>query len=355
AEPSFARPTNAALLAQMRRTKTGLLTATKGLDGSGGRIVAYSTSPLPDWISVIDRTPAGLFASARRSLALELGSIAGALLLLLGLLVWLYRRSNRYARAERRRTRITSDFTRALAEASAPGAVADALAATLAAGQPEALAVVGLPEEGSPGLTLAAVQGKAVSALHRRQASLLDPAAAAYEAGEPLQISGQTEVADRFPDLQRDSATHVGALYATPIVGAGGRKLGAVSLFFENPQRLSENEQASIATSVEQATQALARTLRQERDHEVAVELQRSLLPEELPTADGVEFATRYHAGGVGVEVGGDWFDVVHRPDGLVHVSVGDVAGRGIPAATLMAQLRNAFRAYALDHDSPGE
>jgi len=354
-DPSFARPSDSALLAQMRRTKAGLLTQTKGLDGSSGRIVAYSTSPAPDWISVIDRTPAGLFASARRSLALELGSIAGALLLVLGLLVWLYRRSNRYARAERRGTRITSDLTRALAEASTPGAVADALAAALAAGQPEALAVVGLPEEGSPGLRYAAVQGKAVPALERRRASLLEPAAAAYESGEPLQISGQTDVANRFPDLQRASARPVAALYATPIVGAGDRKLGAVSLLFESPRRMTENAQAWIAAQVEQATQALARTERQERDHEVAVELQRSLLPEELPTADGVEFATRYHAGGVGVEVGGDWFDVVHRPDGLFHVSVGDVAGRGIPAATLMAQLRNAFRAYALDHDSPGE
>ena len=45
----------------------------------------------------------------------------------------------------------------------------------------------------------------------------------------------------------------------------------------------------------------------------------------------------------------------MERPDGIVHISVGDVAGRGVAAAALMGQLRNAFRAYAYDHISPAE
>ena len=56
-----------------------------------------------------------------------------------------------------------------------------------------------------------------------------------------------------------------------------------------------------------------------------------------------------------GIEVGGDWYDVVVRADGLVQAIVGDVAGRGIGAATLMGQLRSAFHAYAYDHGSPAE
>src|SRR5664279_3169158 len=55
------------------------------------------------------------------------------------------------------------------------------------------------------------------------------------------------------------------------------------------------------------------------------------------------------------MEVGGDWYDVVRRSDGIVHITVGDVAGRGITAAVLMGQMRNAFRAYAYDHTSPAE
>lgn len=352
---SFPTPKNAALLARMRQRKTELLADTHGLDGSGGRVVAYATSPQPGWITVIDRSSGSVFSAARRSLELELVSIAAALLLVLGLLIWVYRRSKRNALAERRLTKIRTELTRALAEAAAPTAVADALADALAAAYPGALAVVGVASEEKPELALASVRGKGLPALARERPTTLAPAAAAYEGGESIELCGHTEVGNRFPELQRDSDRHVGAVYAAPILGGTGRKLGAVSLLFGAPDRLTDNERASIGVKIEQAAQALTRTLRQEREHEVAVALQRSLLPEALPAADGLEFATRYHAGGVGVEVGGDWYDVVRRRDGIFHVSVGDVAGRGIPAATLMAQLRNAFRAYALDHDSPAE
>jgi serine phosphatase RsbU (regulator of sigma subunit) len=96
------------------------------------------------------------------------------------------------------------------------------------------------------------------------------------------------------------------------------------------------------------------RRQRYEEEHRVAVTLQRSLLSE-LPRIPGVDSAGRYQAGSTGLEVGGDWYDVVQRPDGIVHISVGDVAGRGVAAAALMGQLRNAFRAYAYDHTSPAE
>jgi serine phosphatase RsbU (regulator of sigma subunit)/acyl-CoA hydrolase len=99
---------------------------------------------------------------------------------------------------------------------------------------------------------------------------------------------------------------------------------------------------------------ARRRRLRYEEEHRVAMTLQRSLLSE-LPRIPGVDSAGRYQAGSTGLEVGGDWYDVVQRPDGIVHVSVGDVAGRGVAAAALMGQLRNAFRAYAYDHRSPAE
>jgi len=87
----------------------------------------------------------------------------------------------------------------------------------------------------------------------------------------------------------------------------------------------------------------------------VATALQRSLLPDELPIVEGLGLAGRYNAGAVGLEVGGDWYDAVRRPDGVVHFSVGDVAGRGVSAAVLMGQLRNSFRALAFELTSPAE
>ena len=91
------------------------------------------------------------------------------------------------------------------------------------------------------------------------------------------------------------------------------------------------------------------------RDHEVAETLQRSLLPEHLPRIDGVQLEARYLPAARGTAIGGDWYDAMELEDGRVAVVVGDVVGHGLRAATVMGQLRNAFRAYALVETSPAE
>jgi serine phosphatase RsbU (regulator of sigma subunit) len=75
--------------------------------------------------------------------------------------------------------------------------------------------------------------------------------------------------------------------------------------------------------------------------------LQRSLLPKALPTIAGVEFAARYIPGESGIEVGGDWYSAIAVDDHRFAVVVGDVSGRGLAAATIMAGLRYTIRAYA--------
>ena len=92
-----------------------------------------------------------------------------------------------------------------------------------------------------------------------------------------------------------------------------------------------------------------------QREHRIAETLQRSLLPERLPPIDGLEMAARYLPGARGAAIGGDWYDVLERPDGRVALVVGDVAGHGLRAAASMGQLRNAFRAYGMVEASPAE
>ena len=65
--------------------------------------------------------------------------------------------------------------------------------------------------------------------------------------------------------------------------------------------------------------------------------------------------AARYLPGTVGVDVGGDWYDVIHLDDGRIGLVVGDVVGKGVQAAAMMGQLRNALRAFAFEHDDPAE
>ncbi len=90
-----------------------------------------------------------------------------------------------------------------------------------------------------------------------------------------------------------------------------------------------------------------------EQQREVAETLQHSLLPEALPQLPGVRIAGRFAAGTPGIEIGGDWYDVLDTgPDRCIFV-VGDVSGRGVRAGTIMAKLRYSARAYAVAGDTP--
>ncbi|MGH3415140.1 MAG: PP2C family protein-serine/threonine phosphatase [Actinocrinis sp.] len=86
---------------------------------------------------------------------------------------------------------------------------------------------------------------------------------------------------------------------------------------------------------------------------EIARTLQHSLLPETLPRREGFEFSARYLAGAEGVEVGGDWYDLVEVDEHRLFFAVGDVCGRGLQAAALMGNLRNAINAYAREGHPP--
>ena len=87
--------------------------------------------------------------------------------------------------------------------------------------------------------------------------------------------------------------------------------------------------------------------------HLAALVLQRSLLPAAPPEIEGLDVAVRYlPAEG---DLGGDWYDIFTLPDGKVGFVLGDVEGHGLRSAIVMGRLRSALRAYALDHDDPGE
>ncbi len=94
------------------------------------------------------------------------------------------------------------------------------------------------------------------------------------------------------------------------------------------------------------------RRLYQEQ-RKVAETLQHSLLPESLPARAEVEVAVRYLPGTTGLDVGGDWYDLLEVGEGQLFFSVGDVSGRGLSAAALMSRLRNAITAFASDGLGP--
>ena len=90
------------------------------------------------------------------------------------------------------------------------------------------------------------------------------------------------------------------------------------------------------------------------KEHEVAVALQRSMLPA-LPEVPGLEMSAHYFAGSERADVGGDWYDVLPLPDGSVGVAIGDVMGHDLTAAAAMGQLRSVLRSYAWEGHRPAD
>jgi serine phosphatase RsbU (regulator of sigma subunit) len=136
---------------------------------------------------------------------------------------------------------------------------------------------------------------------------------------------------------------------------ARGRTLGALSLLHVASNRRYD---AADLTLIDDLAARAAMTLDNarlytERDRIAAV-LQRGLVPEQPPEVPGFEIAVAFEPGGEGIEVGGDFFDVVRKGDRSLIV-VGDVAGRGSEAVALTSLVRHSVRAFALDSDQPSE
>lgn len=91
----------------------------------------------------------------------------------------------------------------------------------------------------------------------------------------------------------------------------------------------------------------------QRRSRELAATLQQSLLPPRLPEIPGIEVAARFRAGGEGVDVGGDFYDVVNSAPNGWGLVVGDVCGKGPAAATVAGLARYTVRAIVMREAKP--
>jgi CheY-like chemotaxis protein len=110
-----------------------------------------------------------------------------------------------------------------------------------------------------------------------------------------------------------------------------------------------------LLTLLGQAVASAVETMRAYTvEHQLALTLQRSLLPRALPQVDGVEMAVRYVPASENAEIGGDFYELSCL-DGEVIVAVGDVGGHSLHAATVMAEVRHATRAYLAEGHSPGQ
>jgi anti-sigma regulatory factor (Ser/Thr protein kinase) len=162
---------------------------------------------------------------------------------------------------------------------------------------------------------------------------------------------------DRLERIRRGEVLSIadeqGPLVVVPVIG-GAEVLGALSLWNEPGRRPLEDSVVPVATELgRRAGIAVENARLYERQRSVALTLQQALLPERLPEIPGLESAARYLAGGPGVEVGGDWYDLIPLSRGRLLLVMGDIVGRGEKAAALMGQLRSYLRGHTLVETEP--
>jgi serine phosphatase RsbU (regulator of sigma subunit)/pSer/pThr/pTyr-binding forkhead associated (FHA) protein len=155
----------------------------------------------------------------------------------------------------------------------------------------------------------------------------------------------------RFKRSTALSKMRITSMMCVPLVNQDEEGLGVIQIVTRDDARAFSEEDLDLLSSL--ATQAsmaienarlheehvLRREL--ERDLEFATQVQLGFLPKSRPNLPGYSFADYYEAA---LSVGGDYFDYLSLPDGRVAMAIGDVAGKGMPAALLMARLYSSTR-----------
>ncbi|GIF74310.1 SpoIIE family protein phosphatase [Asanoa siamensis] len=136
--------------------------------------------------------------------------------------------------------------------------------------------------------------------------------------------------------------------FAVPLV-ARGQRLGTLAVGRHLRHRHDPDEIAVVEDVARRAGLAIENARIHEERRKVAHTLQQSLLPPVLPVVKGIGFAAEYVPTGDAAEVGGDFYDVMPLPDDRWLVVVGDVSGKGVPAAAVTGLVRDVIR--VLVHD----
>ncbi|MFI8963359.1 SpoIIE family protein phosphatase [Streptomyces sp. NPDC053493] len=250
------------------------------------------------------------------------------------------------------------DAGRALAEARSTAEVLRVAASLSMPGfSPDGLAVFGMSGER---LTVIGHHGHGDGEEGPFTSMTLDtdyPAAEVVRTGRAIYLPTPEEYGRRYP-MTWPLAQRFGrrSWAFVPLVVAG-RTMGAWMAAFKHPVAFTPDERSVLTTVARMLAQALARAGVAESERELSLGLQRTMMPVLGPGIPGIQVAARYVPTGGGLQVGGDWYDVIRLPGGAgagrIALVIGDVQGHDVRAAGLMGQLRIALRAYASEGHRP--
>lgn len=183
----------------------------------------------------------------------------------------------------------------------------------------------------------------------------------ALESGQAM-LSADATRDRRFSSSESLSDLQIRSVMCAPMLGPKGAGLGVVQVSTRDLGQPFTNEDLELLASVtsqcslavQNATlhETLLAQRDMERELEFATQVQLGFLPSEPPKVIGYEFADYYEPAH---RVGGDYFDYIRLPNGNIAITVGDVAGKGIPAALLMARLHASARYHLLSAATAAE
>ncbi|MFJ3106150.1 SpoIIE family protein phosphatase [Streptomyces sp. NPDC086835] len=173
------------------------------------------------------------------------------------------------------------------------------------------------------------------------------PVSDVLNTGAPLFIDTVEEHTHRYPHMAHRVAASGKKSWAFLPLIASGRPIGGCSISFSEHRRLDDAERTLLIALSGLIAQALERARLHDADHLRARELQRGLLPRELPALPCLTAAARYLPAGEAADIGGDWYDVLPLSAGRVALVIGDVMGHGLSEAATMGRLRTAVRTLA--------
>jgi serine phosphatase RsbU (regulator of sigma subunit)/anti-sigma regulatory factor (Ser/Thr protein kinase) len=132
-----------------------------------------------------------------------------------------------------------------------------------------------------------------------------------------------------------------------------GRVIGVMHIGTLVRRDFDDDEVTLLQLAADRAALAIDNASISEQRAVTAI-MQRTLLPDALPEIPGMRFSAKYLPAGSGIKIGGDWYDVFQLNNGRLAFVIGDVVGRGVLAASVMAEIRTALRAYiAQGHQLP--
>jgi serine phosphatase RsbU (regulator of sigma subunit) len=171
--------------------------------------------------------------------------------------------------------------------------------------------------------------------------------------GERLREAHLAAFIPEGPDAEAFDRLGIGSAIVSPL-RTGRSTFGALLLCRTRASGEFDRTDLELVDDLAvRAAQALENARLFEERSSVAETLQRSLLPPELPDVPGFEIGTAYRPAGDGSEIGGDFYDVFALHDGSWGAVIGDVCGKGAPAAAMMALARYAVRTAALTERRP--